>query len=92
MVSEVLSELPRPQHWQFAVLVSHTQLTVAILRHCSIPTERHSDTAALLHKIAVRTAANILAVYYPYGTVVIAQLEIESFCYNYIMMTIYIHV
>ena len=75
MVSEVLSELPRPQHWQFAVLVSHTQLTAAILRHCSIPTERHSDTAALLHKIAVRTAANILV------AVVIAQLEIESFCY-----------
>ena len=54
VVSEILSEVPRPQHWQFAVLVNHMKLLEAILQHCSIPRERYSDTAALLHRIAVR--------------------------------------
>ena len=54
VVSEILSEVPRPQHWQFAVLVNHMKLLEAILQHCSIPRERYSDTAALLHRTAVR--------------------------------------
>ena len=54
MVSEILSEVPRPQHWQFAVLVNHMKLLDAVLQHCSIPRERYSDTAALLHRTAVR--------------------------------------
>ena len=54
MVSEILSEVPRPQHWQFAVLVNHMKLLEAVLQHCSIPRERYSDTAALLHRTAVR--------------------------------------
>ena len=54
VVSEILGELPRPQHWQFAVLVSHVKLVEAILQYCSIPSDRYSDTTALLHKTAVR--------------------------------------
>ena len=54
VVSEILSEVPHPQHWQCAVLINHVKLTEAILQHCSIPAERYTDTAALLHKTAVR--------------------------------------
>jgi translation initiation factor 2-alpha kinase 4 len=53
VVSEILSEVPRPQHWQFAVLVNHMKLLEAVLQHCSIPRERYSDTAALLHRTAM---------------------------------------
>ncbi|CAI8051308.1 E3 ubiquitin-protein ligase TRIM71 [Geodia barretti] len=45
--------VPRSQHWQFAVLVNHMKLLEAILQHCSIPRERYSDTAALLHRTAM---------------------------------------
>ena len=53
MVSEILSEVPRPQHWQYGVLVNHMRLLEAVLQHCSIPRERYSETATLLHRIAV---------------------------------------
>ena len=54
VVSEILSDVPHPQHWQCAVLINHMKLTEAILQHCSIPVERYTDAAALLHKTAVR--------------------------------------
>lgn len=54
VVSEVLAELPHPQHWQYTVLINHVKLTEAILQHCSIPKDRYNDVAALLHKTAVR--------------------------------------
>ena len=53
VVSEILSEVPRPQHWQYGVLVNHMRLLEAVLQHCSIPRERYSETATLLHRIAV---------------------------------------
>ena len=53
VVSEVLSEVPRPQHLQYGVLVNHMRLLEAVLQHCSIPRERYSETATLLHRIAV---------------------------------------
>lgn len=56
VVSEIIAELPGMQEHQFSVWLNHTSLLSAILTHCSIPEEKHSEALALLSKMVVRAS------------------------------------
>ena len=58
VVTEIISEIPGLQNFQFSVWINHTSLLTSILKHCSIPEEKHDDVKVLLHKMMVSLPAS----------------------------------
>ena len=54
VVSEVLAQFPGLLDQNYKVLLTHTNLLSAILKHCSIASDMREDIFSILHGLIVR--------------------------------------
>ena len=58
VVSEVLAQFPEMNQQNYKVLLTHTTLLPAILRHCGIAADMMRDIYPILYSLSVRLVSN----------------------------------